>query len=124
VVGGFTLLVGGIGVANIMFVVVRERRIEIGVKRAIGARRSHILVQFMLEAVLLVAMGAAIGFLIAVSIVELVSLIPATEEIGKPVISYSVAAGTTLVLALVALAAGLFPARAAARLDPVTCLRG
>lgn len=124
IVGGFTLLVGGIGVANIMFVVVRERRVEIGVKRAMGARRIHILVQFMLEAVLLVALGALLGFLIAVSIVQLASLIPAMEEMGKPVISGAVAVGTGLVLAIVALAAGLFPARAAARLDPVVCLRG
>ena len=65
-----------------------------------------------------------LGFLIAVSIVQLASLIPAMEEMGKPVISGAVAVGTGLVLAIVALAAGLFPARAAARLDPVVCLRG
>jgi putative ABC transport system permease protein len=124
VVGGFTLLVGGIGVANIMFVVVRERRVEIGVKRAMGARRSHILTQFMSEAALLVGLGALLGFLFAALVVELVGLIPATEEMGDPVISAGVAAGTAAVLALVALGAGVFPARQAARLDPATCLRG
>ena len=124
VVGGFTLLVGGIGVANIMFVVVRERRVEIGVKRAMGARRSHIVTQFMAEAALLVGTGALLGFLFAILVVALTGLIPVTEEMGRPVISGGVALVTTAVLALVALAAGVFPARQAARLDPVTCLRG
>jgi putative ABC transport system permease protein len=124
VVGGFTLLVGGIGVANIMFVVVRERRVEIGVKRAIGARRIHIVAQFMAEAALLVGVGALLGFLFAVLVVKVTGMIPGTEEMGKPIISGGVATLTAAVLALVALAAGVFPARQAARLDPVTCLRG
>ena len=124
VVGSFTLLVGGIGVANIMFVVVRERRVEIGVKRAVGARRTHILSQFMSEAALLVGTGALLGFLFAALVVKLVGLIPATEDLGDPVISAGVAGVTVLVLALVAVGAGVFPARQAARLDPATCLRG
>jgi putative ABC transport system permease protein len=124
IVGGFTLLVGGIGVANIMFVVVRERRVEIGVKRAMGARRIHILSQFMAEAAMLVGLGALFGFMFAVLVVKLVSMIPATDEMGDPVISGGVAALTAGVLALVALGAGVFPARQAARLDPATCLRG
>jgi putative ABC transport system permease protein len=124
VVGGFTLIVGGIGVANIMFVVVRERRVEIGVKRAIGARRIHILTQFMSEAALLVGTGALLGFLFAVVVIKLIGLIPATDEMGEPVISGGVALMTAAVLAVVALAAGVFPARQAARLDPATCLRG
>src|SRR5690606_34556995 len=107
VVGGFTLLVGGIGVANIMFVVVRERRVEIGVKRAMGARRSHIVTQFMAEAALLVATGAVLGFLFAVLVVTLAGMIPVTEDMGQPVISGGVALLTAAVLALVALAAGV-----------------
>jgi putative ABC transport system permease protein len=124
VVGGFTLLVGGVGVANIMFVVVRERRVEIGVKRAVGARRAHILSQFMSEAALLVGSGALLGFLFAALVIKLVGLIPAMDEMGYPVISSGVATITASVLALVALWAGVFPARQAARLDPATCLRG
>jgi putative ABC transport system permease protein len=124
VVGGFTLLVGGIGVANIMFVVVRERRVEIGVKRAVGARRGHILIQFLSEAALLVGVGALFGFLFAALAVKLLGFVPITEEMGDPVISAGVAAITASVLALVALGAGVFPARQAARLDPATCLRG
>jgi putative ABC transport system permease protein len=124
VVGGFTLLVGGIGVANIMFVVVRERRVEIGVKRAVGARRGHILVQFLSEAALLVGVGALLGFLFAALAVKLLGFVPITEEMGDPVISAGVAVITASVLAVVALGAGVFPARQAARLDPATCLRG
>lgn len=124
VVGCFTLLVGGIGVANIMFVVVRERRVEIGVKRAVGARRMHILSQFLGEAALLVGIGALLGFLFAALVVKLLGFIPVTDDMGDPVISSGVAAITAAVLALVALGAGVFPARQAARLDPATCLRG
>ena len=124
VIGGFTLLVGGVGVANIMFVVVRERRIEIGVERAVGARRVHILTQFMSEAALLVAAGALLGFLFAALVVWLAGFIPDMDEMGEPVISSGVALLTASVLALVALGAGVFPARQAARLDPATCLRG
>ena len=123
-VGGCTLLVGGIGVASIMFVVVRERRHEIGVKRAVGARRVEILLQFLMEAALLVALGGAVGFLIAVGLVNLLALMPFTEEMGRPVLSLSVIAVTVAVLGAIALAAGFFPARKAARLDPVKCLQG
>src|SRR6185369_15207258 len=106
------------------FVVIRERRIEIGVKRATGARRIDIITQFMSEAALLVGLGALFGFLFAVLVVKLVSLIPATDEMGDPVISLGVAAITVAVLAVVAVGAGVFPARQAARMDPATCLRG
>src|SRR5690606_4039281 len=87
VVGGFPLLVCGIGVANIMFVLVRERRVEFVAKRALGARRSHIIAQFMSEAALLVGLGALLGFLFAVLVIRLIELIPATEDMGEPIIS-------------------------------------
>jgi putative ABC transport system permease protein len=61
IVGSFTLSVGGIGVANIMYIVVRERTPEIGIKRSVGARRGNILWQFLTESVLLVAIGAVLG---------------------------------------------------------------
>jgi putative ABC transport system permease protein len=92
--------------------------------RSICSRRVHIITQFMAEAALLVGLGALLGFLFAVLVVKLIGLIPATEDMGEPIISGGVAAMTAVVLALVALAAGVFPARQAAHLDPVTCLRG
>lgn len=123
VVGAFTLTVGGVGVANIMYIVVRERTREIGVKRSIGARKRDIMKQFFFEASLIVAAGATFGFLLAIGIVRLLGLLPFTEEIGKPVLSGSVILAAISVLAGIALMAGYFPARRAASLDPVECLR-
>src|SRR5690606_33307627 len=70
VVGCFTLVVGGIGVANIMYIVVRERTREIGIKRALGARRSDILWRVLGETCLIVAVGAALGFLVSIALVK------------------------------------------------------
>ena len=84
----------------------------------------EILLQFLMEAALLVALGGAVGFLIAAGIVKLLSLLPFTEEMGSPVLSLSVISGTVVVLGAIAFAAGFFPARKAAHLDPVECLRG
>lgn len=122
-VGSFTLSVGGIGVANIMFVVVRERTREIGIKRSVGARRRHILSQFLAEALLIVVVGAVLGVLVSLGIVKLMSLLPLQEFVGAPTISIQVALITMGLLAAVATLAGLFPARRAAGMDPVECLR-
>lgn len=123
VVGSFTLVVGGIGVANIMYVVVRERTREIGVRRALGARRSTILSQILLETFVIVAVGAVLGLLVSVALVKAASLIPMQDEVGTPTISTVVMGATMGLLAVIALLAGFFPARKAANLDPVECLR-
>jgi putative ABC transport system permease protein len=123
VVGSFTLIVGGIGVANIMYVVVRERTREIGIRRAIGARRRDILGQVFAESFFIVAIGAAFGFAISVAIVRIAALFPIQEQVGTPVLSPTVLLATLALLAVVALLAGLFPARRAANLDPVESLR-
>jgi putative ABC transport system permease protein len=123
IVGSFTLSVGGIGVANIMYIVVRERTPEIGIKRSVGARRGNILWQFLTESVLLVAIGAMLGVLLSVGIVKLLSFVPMQEFVGSPTISLQVAVLTMSLLAFVAMLAGFFPARRAASLDPVECLR-
>ena len=123
IVGSFTLSVGGIGVANIMYIVVLERTNEIGIKRSVGATRRSILWQFLAESVLIVAFGAALGVLVSAGIVKVVSLFPMNDIVGTPVISLQVAAVTMALLAFVAMLAGLLPARRAAALDPVECLR-
>jgi putative ABC transport system permease protein len=123
VVGSFTLVVGGIGVANIMYVVVRERTREIGVRRALGARKRDILGQILAESFFIVALGAAFGFAISVALVKLTAMFPIQEQVGTPTLSPLVLGATLGLLSLVAVLAGLFPARRAAALDPVEALR-
>jgi putative ABC transport system permease protein len=127
VVGGLTLLVAGVGVANIMYVVARERTREIGTKLAVGARRRHIIAQFIFEAVALALIGGAIGFTAAVAIILAVDSIPpgnmAMEFLLNPVLSMPIGLGVVVVLTVIGLLAGVFPARKAASVDPVESLR-
>jgi putative ABC transport system permease protein len=123
VVGSFTLVVGGIGVANIMYVVVRERTPEIGLRRALGARRHEVLTQFLLETFVLVGIGAVVGMIMSIVLVKLAALLPIQEQVGVPTLSRSVLLLTLVLLGLVALLAGWFPARRAAALEPVEALR-
>jgi putative ABC transport system permease protein len=123
IVGAFTLIVGGIGVANIMYIVVRERTREIGIKRALGARRRLILGQFLFEAGVLVGFGALCGFAMSAGIVQLASMMPIEDAVGIPELSPRVLLQTVALLGVVAVFAGIFPARKAARLEPVDALR-
>jgi len=123
IIGCFTLVVGGIGVSNIMNVVVEERTKEIGIKMALGARQRWILRQLLLETVLITALGGAIGFAISWAVCGVFPRFGATEFVGDPEISFSVAALTALVLGVTGLAAGYFPARDASRLDPVVAMK-
>jgi putative ABC transport system permease protein len=123
IVGSFTLLVGGIGVANIMYIVVRERTREIGLRRAVGATRVDVLRQFFVEALLIVCLGAVVGLLFSFGLVIALGGLPIKEFVGVPTISPAVLVATLVLLAAVALAAGLMPARRAAALDPVEALR-
>jgi len=122
-IGSFTLAVGGLGVANIMYIVVQERTREIGVKRAVGARKRDILFQFFSESILIVAFGSLVGFGIAALIVKAMQYVPIKEFVGTPEFSSEVALATVAVLAVVSLSAGLLPARRAANLNVVDCLR-
>ena len=126
-VGGLTLLIAGVGVANVMYVVVKERTREIGIKMAVGARRSYILSQFIFEALLIAFIGGAIGMLVSFGVVSVFRLIPAEDGamqfLGRPVLSLFTMIATSVVLATIGLLAGVFPARKAASVDPVESLR-
>jgi putative ABC transport system permease protein len=123
VVGGLTLVVGGIGVSNIMNVVVEERTKEIGIKMALGARRRYVIGQFLFETLLITLAGGAVGFLISWGICSAFPSMGVEEYIGTPRISLGVAASTTAILGLIGFLAGYFPARSAAGLNPVESLR-
>jgi len=120
VVSSIGLLVGGIGVMNIMLVSVTERTREIGVRKALGARRSDIVWQFLLEAMTLTASGGVIGitvgWLLSLTIRTLVPSLPSTVPLWSVVTGFTVATGVGLFF-------GLWPAIKAARLDPIAALR-
>ena len=122
-IGSFTLGVGGIGVANIMYIVVQERVKEIGVRRAVGARRRTILMQFFAETFFIIAIGSTIGFCIAWGLTVAMRYIPIKDFVGTPEISLEVTLATVFVLAVIGLSAGRCPARRAANLNVVECLR-
>jgi putative ABC transport system permease protein len=126
-IGFLTLVIAGVGVANVMYVVVKERTKEIGIKIAVGAKRSYILAQFIFESLLLALSGGLIGILFCYAVVSVFWMIPAEEGamqfVGRPVLSTSLILITVGILTAVGFSAGVFPARKAASLDPVESLR-
>jgi putative ABC transport system permease protein len=126
-VGLFTLLVAGVGVANIMYVVVRERTREIGVKLAVGARKRHIKWQFVFEALAICLTGGLAGLVLASGVVVLVDWLPfdnpALQYIANPKLSWPISIGCVSILVAIGLTAGYLPARRAASIDPVESLR-
>jgi putative ABC transport system permease protein len=128
VIGGLTLIIGGVGVANIMYAVVKERTKEIGVKMALGARRGWITGPFILEGLVYTLVGGLFGALIAILIVTGVSFLPiegndVLEFMGRPTLSWPIGLATIAILGSCGLLAGYFPARRAASIDPASTLR-
>ena len=114
------LLVGGIGVMNIMLVSVTERTKEIGVRKAIGARRRDIVRQFLFEAMMLTFLGGVLGVVLAVGISRVIMLFIPSLPASIP--SWAVVTGLTVSIG-VGLIFGVWPARKASKLDPIECLR-
>ena len=124
IIGVMTLTVGGIGLANIMYVVVQERTYEIGIRRSMGAKRRHIMGQFILETLIIMTVSSLIGLFISLLIIKGLVLIPKLDDyVGTPVINFSVALATMIILSVIGFVAGFFPARKAAGLNVVECLR-
>ncbi len=128
VIGAMTLIIAGVGVANIMYVVAKERTREIGIKRAIGAKKRHIISQFVFESLLISAIGGGLGLLVALGVIKLLWMMPAQGDgpmqfLGRPLLSHGVVLTTVIILTLIGLLSGVFPARKAANVEPVDALR-
>jgi putative ABC transport system permease protein len=119
-IAAISLLVGGVGVSNIMLVSVRERTREIGLRKAVGARQRDVLLQFLLEAVLLTSIGGLVGIALGIGgslgLAAAIDQLPAVITWWSPVLAFGVSAAVGVFF-------GVVPARRAGRLDPVVALR-
>lgn len=123
-IASISLVVGGIGIMNIMLVAVSERTREIGLRKAVGAKKKDILLQFLIEAVLLTIIGGAIGIVSGVTIAFVISLIAKNFlEAYVFVVSFQSILLAVSVAATVGLIFGIYPARRAAELSPIQALR-
>ncbi len=128
IIGALTLLIGGVGVANIMYAVVKERTREIGVKMALGARRGWVTGPIVLEAMMYTLLGGVVGLLMAMGVIVLIDQLPvdgnqALAMLGKPTLSITIGIVSSAILGLIGLIAGYFPARRAASINPAETLR-
>ncbi len=129
VIGALTLIIGGVGVANIMFAAITHRTREIGVQMALGARRIYITGAIVLEALALTFAGGVVGIVVGAGIVQALAALQARasseamEFLGQPTISLPIAVTTVTLLGLIGLLAGYFPARRAVSVEPAVALR-
>ena len=118
--GAVALLVGGIGIANVMVIAVIERRTEIGLRRALGATRAHIRRQFLTEALLLAGAGGVVGVELGAAVTAAYASIKGWQIVVPPVAIGGGVAAAVIIGGI----AGLYPAARAARLSPTEALRG
>jgi putative ABC transport system permease protein len=129
IIGGLTLLIGGVGVANIMYAVVKHRTREIAIQMAIGAKRVYIMGSLVAEATLLTFIGGGIGISVGFAIVQALGFAQskikseAMQFLGAPTFSLTVALTTVLLLGTLGLLAGYFPSRRAVSVHPAEALR-
>jgi len=130
IIGILTLLIGAVGVTNLMYAAAKERTREIGIKLAIGARRRVIVQQFLLETAFIFGKGTFWGFITAFNVVNLVRLVPVNYEsfgieayLLRPVFSFDILVANMVILAVLVFASGIFPALRASRSNPIESLR-
>jgi putative ABC transport system permease protein len=130
IIGALTLLIGAVGVTNLMYAVAKERTKEIGIKLAIGARRRVIIQQFFLETLFVFAKGTFWGFITAFNIVHLIRLAPINYDsfgieayLLRPVFSWQIFAAYMAILGVLVFLSGIFPALRASRSNPIESLR-
>jgi putative ABC transport system permease protein len=118
IITGISLFVGGIGVMNIMFVSVTERTREIGIRKAIGARRRSILTQFLMESCTICLIGGVMGVAVSFGVAEVINAYILPASVSLPIILAAL-----LISMITGVVAGFIPAFRASRMDPITSLR-
>ena len=122
-IGTVTLVMSAVGVANLMIALVQERRMELAMRRACGARRSDLVLQLLVETVVVVLAGGLLGIAFGLAGVGLLGLFPLSPEMPSASVSPAVVATTFFVLTAIGLAAGIVPARIASQVDPAAAMR-
>jgi putative ABC transport system permease protein len=118
-----TLALGGIGVMNIMLVAVTERTREIGILRAVGAKKVDILNQFFAESVFITALSGVLGYVFGVGLCVFMANVPLPDFVPKPIVSPIAVVMSLITLSMITVSAGMYPARRASEMEPVHCLR-